>query len=1436
MSLDRDLEKLLDAIEVAEYPLLAWGITNGSMSNSELRALILENLPDCDVEVLKAELLRRGLIFETPSLTYRSRISELLRLTVTLRQWFPGTKSDSAPLLIHDTKFQLRPRSFPKRDLSRKQVVEILKKAESDINLDFIDAGLPDLLSKFQLRSIKSISTALARKENASIVISSGTGSGKTSAYFIPMFNWLSNELKVGGHVGVRTLALYPRVELLKDQLNTALSEARKINQVLQQKSLPTIRIGVWYGDTPEDLSYFQKNYMKNWIKQTIKGQVAWSCPFLRCQACADQPELILFEKDFKKASYKFYCSRCDFVVSSDEIVWTRDAIENKTSRCDVLFTTTESINRQLGSESGDHGFGLHADSKLQSILVDEAHIYDGLNGAQHAYLFRRLRNRVKHPLAWVSLSATLENPTEFIYDLIGLESNVIEPNIDELEFRGADYVMAARHYLESKKSPLSSAIQLAMLLSRMLDPYDRSAKSEGQFGSKLFVFGDKHDVVNRLYYSLADAEGYQVRGGAPIRRAPASLATLRSSSQPGLAVGARETDLSRYDNGQWWKASEELGHVFLAASSKKIGLTSSQQTGVNKNADVIVSTSSLEVGFDDVNVGAVLQYKTPPSSASFLQRKGRAGRTQKMRPIMAIVLSPFGIDRATWTNAENRLFVPRLPARRLPLTNRYTQKMQGTYALLDWLHSHAGVTKSWSLLSGKHFQRARSARSIEMLSKLLNDSNTRNEFAHYLSEALLISPTETEQVLWSMPRGILSTVVPTALRRLESSFSEDANQDFSPLKEFVSSNLFSELHIPEVDVVFPLNENKETETLPIQRVLREFIPGNISRHFGGRFWVPVPVNEDSVDVVTSYNAIDTGIAIEINDEAFAMYRPTKLLLETAPFNLNDSTSTLGTWGTSISSLGSPLYRKTGIECWNGQTVELEAYLHSRGTYVNVKRYVENTQGWTSPKNGDPVRIESKFRVGEDKVVLGFDLNVDGIRFELKRPSEYPPITSNERSARLMYLLKNEKGLNSKSNIFDLERVARSLIQMILSVRNFNQLEKLSDEDFRIRLLEISKLVLLDQIADQDQILQWLGIKETGLIRKIVTNVFGDRDSDWQFWFDERLLATLGTLILDAFRIMIPDLDSDDLSVDVVSSTPDASIVSVWISEVSSGGNGSIERIVTEMNVDSKFELFVRALLKPREFESLDRDLRKLNDFAISEGLAIANEVRLSWAKNLQDVEKSVVKFHNQLEKSMVFASRSSISVFVNRLLGPGSKESIVQLASKIASKWDADEQRIGLEIPPEVVGLIWKDDQSIDEILHLVNPSPARRAAAVSSFMWTRSSQGVELDYEVMNPFNFEMSVDVSALRKMMTVSDNRGNFRDDREIESVDVLDAQELLPIEVEIVTGNAVDIRLAIISATVVPVEDDAILVYRRVTEVSVTDDNFVAKLTTDLSMA
>ena len=156
----------------------------------------------------------------------------------------------------------------------------------------------------------------------------------------------------------------------------------------------------------------------------------------------------------------------------------------------------------------------------------------------------------------------------------------------------------------------LSTSIQATMLLGRVLDTREQPL-STGIVGSKVFAFADNLDVINRFYHNLLDAEGFNGTGKAQVR---VPLAASRSRTIP------EEFD-ARLEAGQVWRMAEEIGHPEGLGQGLRISRTSSQDAGVDERSQVIVATASLEVGFNDPAVGAVLQHKAPRDVASFLQR-----------------------------------------------------------------------------------------------------------------------------------------------------------------------------------------------------------------------------------------------------------------------------------------------------------------------------------------------------------------------------------------------------------------------------------------------------------------------------------------------------------------------------------------------------------------------------------------------------------------------------------------------------------------------------------------------------------------------------------------------------------------------------------------------------------------------------------------------
>src|SRR5262249_38128762 len=149
-------------------------------------------------------------------------------------------------------------------------------------------------------------------------------------------------------------------------------------------------------------------------------------------------------------------------------------------------------------------GLGVQLDRRPIFVLLDEVHSYENTHGSHVALLLRRWRYASQARPHFVGLSATLADAPRFFADLVGVSPGSvteISPQEAEMQAHGAEYLLALRGDPSSGTSLLSTTIQAVMLLRRVLDQRGRAC-----FGSRVFVFTDNLDVINRLFHNLLDA------------------------------------------------------------------------------------------------------------------------------------------------------------------------------------------------------------------------------------------------------------------------------------------------------------------------------------------------------------------------------------------------------------------------------------------------------------------------------------------------------------------------------------------------------------------------------------------------------------------------------------------------------------------------------------------------------------------------------------------------------------------------------------------------------------------------------------------------------------------------------------------------------------------------------------------------------------------
>lgn len=1495
------LSKVLDSIEERESRLLVWGIVDGAFQKDELVELIYPLIDSALEEGLTFyfnpddvinDLLTYKWICEVDlldlSVGYRSRMAETVRLLQRLRQLFPKHSRQSngwqeAPTLVADFRFHRRRRQYPKRDLPASEVIErILSVTENAAILTGIRALIQDKegktrLSGFQVRASERILRSIESGKALATIVTAGTGSGKTLAFYLPALASITRHLLTGdSSPWVKVIALYPRTELLKDQLREVIRRADGLRKSVEKVS---IRIGSLYGDVPAEA---------RWCKWPRLGG-DFVCPVLNCIHC--NGAMIWKERDHEQGNELLVCRQCQWTITGDTFPLTRKSLI--ATPPDILFTTTEMLNQRLSDNVLNQlfGIGAHAVRPPELVLLDEVHTYEGRHGAQVAYLLRRWQYLVEQPLRFVGLSATLREATSFFSALTGVWQTLVEeisPNRDEMQFEGAEYMLALRGDPVSRSALLSTTIQTCMLLQRCLDTKTADlaqSVSLGAFGQRTFVFTDDLDVKNRLYFGLLDAEGRTDQGLPATRRAPnGGLAILRRAG----------TSSSRYLGGQDWRACEHIGHSL--SSRLDIKKVSSQERGVDPNADVIVATAALEVGFDDPSVGAVVQHKAPRSMAGFLQRKGRAGRSRGMRPWTVVVLSDYGRDRIAYQGYD-LLFDPELPARTLPLSNRYITRMQAVFAAIDYFGKKLQDAPSGSVWSDltEPKKNQRTGRLIKEVRTILESDNGTRKLESYVSRALRLPKGDVPAVMWEYPRPLMTTALPTALRRLTSSWSAfgqsgtDLLTRNNPLPDFVPASLFADLNLAEVRIDLPVRNGYEDahQGMPVFSALREFAPGRVSLRFGvkkksERFWISPPPAALLGEAVTDLPIEELGTYCSLgqfsyvcNDEVIRLpvLRPISLSPTIPKTEISDSSNGRLKWHSQLVPTGEPTWLEAPIgSAWSMRVPRLGFFTHSQHTPVEVRRFATGATAEVGVGPGRRIMVSSEFRQADQPVALGATFQADGILFEVQIPSDLLENAHEGsekwraiRTARYFDTAWRGETLAGVASPFLREWLAHIFMAALTheAIQTNESLDSVSrmiaNGQASIDLGAVLDVLFQsqahyptqeDELHTQERLRQDLDqlLAQPAVIAELETlarYLWEPITTEWEPWLRRIYQGTLGAALLKTIGDLCPSINLDDLTLDLdrgPNVPPHLAIASpgsveVWITEKNPGGSGLIEDFMGQYAEDPRrFFSMVRASLEMGEFELIDHQLGKLLDCLTDEHWSAETpEVvqRFREASDFGALASSSRDLRHALLKDGFSPFHGFIVSVGNRILRPGAGPGTDRYLADAIRAWNAQEARLGVEIDLRVICYWLSQRADIDSIVDEVgipegHDRQAWRMNAIYGLLWARGRFIRSASLQTRNPF-FELPP-LERLLVIDSVIDERQrvSVEDPGWLDTVQALLSQGRL-VTLSCPTENRLKLGAAIHALITNPVESGYLRTFARLQGVRQTKDMFEADL-------
>ncbi|TDW18959.1 protein DpdJ [Kribbella kalugense] len=1474
------LTRVLDRLESLEDPLLCWGVVDGGFSDDELREVIERELTESrewelDAEAVIEAMKARALLIYDPNTApprWRTRNGETIRLVARLRQIFLDKSWQDGTNLISDFRYARRPRFYPKRDQPWDTLFDDLS-GIADVQRSVIDVmtlrdGKHDDLSGFQVRATRQILTGLQSQVTTATVVGAGTGSGKTNAFYLPAFSYLAGI--EDSSAWTRALAVYPRIELLKDQLDTAFAHARRLDGLWQSLHGRPMSIGALYGSTPANAGNAKAAYT-GWGKRS-NGMVS---PQLRCpgdgyQRCGG--ELIWPFADIDREVERLVCNTCRREFDQSQVVLTRKRMQNNPP--DLLFVTTEMLNRGLSDLQLRRPLGIDVAQamKPRMMLLDEIHTYDGTTGAQAAMVLRRWHHSVQAPVTFVGLSATLSNPVRHMADLTGVADDLvtsIAPEPEELEYEGAEYLLALRSDPTSGASVLSTTIQTSMLLPRTQD-VPGARISQGIFGTKAFVFTDDLDVTNRLFYYLLDAEGQRY-----VERRTKSVKPPLASKR-ALEPGDDATTQRRA--GQVWDLPVTIGHRFnRKGDGLNVSRTTSQDSGVEIDSQLIVATASLEVGFDDPDVGVVIQHKAPRGVAPFLQRKGRAGRKRTMRPYTAVVLSDYGRDRATY-EAWDSLFDPVLPDLVLPIRNRAVLRMQATIAMVDWLTAQLQMqdvppsTKTWGALAKQpaaNFAkpgRETQLKAAAILNSVLRDPGRQRSLRTWVQNALRLSDAEVNEILWHPPRPLLLAAVPTLKRRLQhnwavaSAGSLDEFRDLSgdnPLPDFFPMNLFSELSLPESYVSAPpqlqWETDRELHAMGLGQMLREYAPGRVSRRFATRnpehrHWIRVPLGQSDVSIELSEILPIYGIegpstiAIDGEPVVTTVVRPDQILVEHPPPFVKDSSNATMLWGSQLLETGPGLVVRVPTADPIGRFIsEMRFFLHGQSAHINVHRAAVGSDATVVLENGTEERVHARFSLHGEPVALGSTYDVDGLRIRVDLPGQIETpaeVLPGLRSAWFKHVLMTDAELLATLNTFRIDWLHQCLEAMLLTtaVRDKCTVAEAYASihgSFATRLNET-----LDAMFRSSSVLESESKAVTNMGKRLrdafadpsvatrldvlASQFWSPEPERFNEWLRERTMSTMGHAALAAARQICPEHDPEGIVVDIEPGFDAEGVPrtgEIWLTESSAGGGGFIEALAARVRPDPRrFLRLVMRATQPSMYELVDTHLRRVIRLINDDSTwgQLVSEFRS--ATDQASRVKTLNGIRDGLRKAGIYgAEQSVISSLSNRVLRPGSSAATDHALGALIQEWREEEERLGVEIPPRTWAYLMRARADLDPGLVLVAGATERqRMDAIQSLLWPRGWQLRAEELHAWNPFAENLPAAPDLLRSITAAGEPPMALSNDIAVTLRAVL--AERGSAQIMATPDQAVALANLLVDLSIEPVVTEYLSVHPRVVEI------------------
>jgi hypothetical protein len=555
----------------------------------------------------------------------------------------------------------------------------------------FLDQINMRKIAPFQWRCFKEFVDGALQKQAGDAaptpaLVTAGTGFGKTEAFLLPILFYMLINLtrKHPRNYGCDAILLYPRVDLCNDQLERCL----KYLHALDKAARDTEGFDQYF--TNPVGRPFRAAIAHSRLKPTQGASQQFSvlCPICGSLGLDGKVEI----RQSGQFNLEAFCTRDAQHPIGDFLALNLTAATGPFS---VAITTVDTLHRRLMDIHGAESLWKNKTILPRFIVFDEIHVYGGQQGSHVANLARRLKAYLKHlpptnsepkrlnpaPPVFIGASATVGNRETLCSLFFGTPrepsgSRLFYPSENEQIPFGREYIILLktpphRQLVLPNVTP-RVVLEMSTLLQAMMAFWHGMYKTPEKF--RMLTFVDSIDAVWRITKDIDDAERNK---GLYKFRTPSGRAGFPAGGSGGQFCPQREQQTcsapphqfyqpcATYSQGEcWWTMLASSPDAFLRPMVAMAN-ASGQRRPAPSNAgvslddwDCLITTSTLEVGFDHPQLIASVQYKAPPNPASFQQRKGRSGRSRDDTPMSLVVLGNSPGDLFSFRH-DDRYFKP---------------------------------------------------------------------------------------------------------------------------------------------------------------------------------------------------------------------------------------------------------------------------------------------------------------------------------------------------------------------------------------------------------------------------------------------------------------------------------------------------------------------------------------------------------------------------------------------------------------------------------------------------------------------------------------------------------------------------------------------------------------------------------------------------------